>query len=118
MEPPANPGRFSRYAPTELALRSSLGWGIGRYEFVCIEKSEYVMWAASGGSKSDGVVRISYQVDALKEAIQDPEQAWEVAVSRCKIWGFEDAQAFDFISKTTNNGVTTATQEFQCVALQ
>ena len=107
-------GRHGRYAPAETAFVSDLYLGIQQVEFTCIDKTEHVLWAASGGSKSDGVVRVSYLVDARKEAIQDPAQARRVAVSRCKIWGFEDAAAFDFISTTTDNGVTTATQEFQC----
>ncbi len=107
-------GTYDRYAPIENTFVSNLYLGIQKIEFLCVDKAEHVWWAASGGSKSDGVVRVSYLVDARKEAIQDSAQARRVAVSRCKIWGFEDADAFDFISKTTKNGITTATQEFQC----
>ena len=58
---------------------------------------------ATGGSKSDGIVELSYQYGGFEK----PEVKWgtalQKAVKRCEAWGYKDAEKFGGgISKCQN----------------
>ena len=54
-----------------------------------------VSMSATGGSKSDGVVELSYEYGEFQQPVLDPAQGLEVAKKRCKAWGYNNAEAFD-----------------------
>ena len=49
---------------------------------------------ATGGSKADGIVNLSYDVEELQKPVIDWEKADAEAVRRCKAWGYKKAEAF------------------------
>ena len=51
--------------------------------------------SATGGSKADGVVELSYEYGEFQQPILDPAQGIDVAKKRCGAWGYKNAEAFD-----------------------
>jgi len=51
--------------------------------------------SATGGSKADGIVEMSYEYGEFETPILDPEQGMASAVKRCKAWGYKQAEPFD-----------------------
>lgn len=51
--------------------------------------------SATGGSRADGVVEMSYEYGEFQQPVLDPQQAMASAVKRCKGWGYRKAEAFD-----------------------
>ena len=49
---------------------------------------------ATGGSKADGVVEMSYQYGAFEKPQVQWDQALVTATSGCKAWGYSSAEAF------------------------
>jgi hypothetical protein len=49
---------------------------------------------ATGGSRSDGVVDLSYEYGMFEKPQVDWGQAASVARERCAAWGYTDAQPF------------------------
>lgn len=78
-------------------------------------------WAATGGSKADGVIRLSYEMGSLETVQVSESQAVSLAAQRCASWGYTGAEAF---GGTTRNcmqpggfggcGRWTVTKEYQC----
>jgi len=48
----------------------------------------------TGGSRSDGVVRLSYTVSLFEKPVVDYEQGRTLARQRCAAWGYSDAEPF------------------------
>jgi hypothetical protein len=48
-------------------------------------------WTAAGGSKSEGIVRLSYEFPEFHEPALSEAQAEKLAESRCASWGYESA---------------------------
>lgn len=78
-------------------------------------------WSATGGSRADGVVRLSYEVGEMENAQVNESQAVRLAAQRCKTWGYSGAEAFGGVTRQCNmrggfSGCTqwTITKEFQC----
>ncbi len=77
-------------------------------------------WSATGGSRADGTVRLSYEVGMFEAAQVDEAQAITLATQRCAVWGYSGAEAFGgTTSQCTQPGssgcmVTLVTKEFQC----
>ena len=78
-------------------------------------------WAATGGSRSDGVVRLSYEVGEFQKAELNEQQAVNLATQRCKTWGYSGAEAFGGVTRQCNMGggfggcgQWMVTKEFQC----
>lgn len=79
-------------------------------------------WIATGGSKADGTVRLSYQYGAFQKPELDENQGLGLAIERCSAWGYSRAAAF---GGTVQNCQTTdgygncnswlVTKEFQCI---
>ena len=81
-------------------------------------------WAATGGSRADGVVRLSFEVGQFEVPKLDEAQAVKVATQRCKTWGYSGAEAFGGVTKQcTSSGrsgciETLITKEYQCTGSQ
>ena len=60
---------------------------------------------ATGGSKADGVVELSYQYNELETPIVDKAKGQETAEKRCKAWGY----------KWTSCGNYIVTIQYQCL---
>jgi hypothetical protein len=76
---------------------------------------------AIGGSRSDGVVRLAYEYNMFENPQVDPVQALETARSRCKVWGYTDAEAFGAGTQQCQQSnaygsciKTMVTVEYQC----
>ncbi len=75
-------------------------------------------WEAVGGSKSDAVVRLSYELATFDNAIPDELEGIKLAKQRCSYWGFSGAKAFDVDTKTCADEQCRSyiiTKEYQCV---
>jgi hypothetical protein len=49
---------------------------------------------ATGGSKSDGTVKLSYQYGIFDEVKIDNNHAIQTAIKKCGRWGYTNAEAF------------------------
>lgn len=78
-------------------------------------------WQATGGSKSDGTVKLSYQEGQFESVTVDNSQALKQARKRCQAWGYQDAEAFGGeirqCNSATNMGCNSylVTREYQCL---
>lgn len=96
-----------------VALVASLSTG-------CAVQKQY---GASGGSKADGTVKMSYTYGAFEIPEVNESQALESAAKRCKAWGYDSAEAFDFVESkcqqwSNDIGCVSriVTKEFQCLS--
>lgn len=78
-------------------------------------------WSATGGSRADGVVRLSYEVGEMEKPQLNEQQAIDLATQRCKTWGYTGAEAFGGVTSQCNmpGGLSgcarrIVTKEFQC----
>jgi hypothetical protein len=79
-------------------------------------------WAATGGSRADGVVRLSYEVGLMEKPQLNEQQAINLATQRCKTWGYAGAEAFGGVTRQCNmpggfgGGCNQwmVTKEYQC----
>jgi len=53
-----------------------------------------VTMVATGGSRADGTVTLSYEHDSLERPVVDMQQAAITAAEKCKVWGYTDAEPF------------------------
>jgi len=78
-------------------------------------------WAATGGSRADGTIKLSYEYGMFENPQVSDQQGISIAKNRCSSWGYKDAEAFGGISKTctqmTSSGCSTwfVTKEYQCL---
>ncbi|XPP71234.1 YecR family lipoprotein [Serratia liquefaciens] len=74
----------------------------------------------TGGSKSDGTVKMSYSYGLFEQPVVDPKQGLAAAKARCEAWGYSGTEPFGgFTSQCTqpsSSGCmqTTVTVEYQC----
>jgi hypothetical protein len=77
-------------------------------------------WAVSGGDRSDGVVRISYEYPEFQQPDVSDAQAMKIALGRCEGWGFDDAEPIAGQIRQCSNmdgsncNLWTVTREYQC----
>lgn len=78
-------------------------------------------WTATGGSRADGVVRLSYEVTEFEKPQLNEQQAVYLASQRCKTWGYSGAEAFGGTTRQCNQGggfggcsQWVVTKEYQC----
>lgn len=77
-------------------------------------------YTATGGSRSDGTVRLSYNVGMFETATVDEAQGLNVARQRCATWGYTGAEAFGGVTtqctQVSSSGcmATLVTKEYQC----
>ncbi len=73
----------------------------------CATTKEY---GATGGSRSDGTVKLSYQYGEFEEPVVDTQKAVELARTKCRAWGYDQAEAFGTEIKTC-----AETNQYGCV---
>jgi hypothetical protein len=78
-------------------------------------------WSATGGSRADGVVRLSYEAHEMEAVQLNEAQAVSLAAQRCKTWGYSGAEAFGGVTRQCNKfggfsgcAQWMVTKEFQC----
>ncbi|SHN56261.1 YecR family lipoprotein [Desulfovibrio litoralis] len=54
-------------------------------------------WAATGGSRADATVRLSYSYGGFEQPVVDEAQALAVATQRCQSWGYTGADLRTFV---------------------
>lgn len=79
--------------------------------------------AATGGSKADGIVKMSYSYGKFEKPVIDKAQGKRSALKRCKAWGYTGVEPFeasaatcsgsDFIMGGCSRYVVTT--EYQCL---
>lgn len=78
--------------------------------------------AATGGSRADGIVRLSYEAGMFDKVAIDEATALDTARRRCATWGYTDAEAFGGITRQcqamSGYGCTRwfVTKEYQCLS--
>ena len=78
-------------------------------------------YGATGGSRADGTVKLSYQYGEFEKPIVDPQQALTLARSKCSAWGYIDAEPFgtEIITCAESNAYGCVqhivTGEYQCL---
>ena len=76
---------------------------------------------ATGGSKADGIVRLSYEAGALNKVRIDEADALRTAQARCRTWGYKDAEAFGGVTRQCQSSGLYGcnrwfvTKEYQCL---
>lgn len=77
-------------------------------------------WAVSGGDRSDGLVRVSYEYPEFEQPAVSDEQAMKIALGRCAGWGFDDAEPIAGQIRQCRNmdgsncNLWAVTREYQC----
>ncbi len=78
-------------------------------------------WSATGGSRADATVRLSYEYGTFERPQVNEMEAINLATSRCKTWGYTGAEAFGGVTRQCNmsDGMGGCnrwfvTKEFQC----
>ncbi|WP_461521089.1 YecR family lipoprotein [Porticoccus sp.] len=78
-------------------------------------------WTATGGSRSDATVTLSYELGELEKAKLSESEARSMASRRCQSWGYSGADAFGGITRSCIqfggfSGCRTwlVSKEFQC----
>lgn len=78
-------------------------------------------WRAIGGSRSDGVVKLAFNYNDVREdPVLDAQQGLNLAKTKCLAWGFKDAEAFGGAVETCNGNPIDChhwlvTKEYQCL---
>ena len=76
-------------------------------------------YAATGGSKADGTVELSYQVGPFEKVTPNEVQGVSLATQRCESWGYKATEAFGGVNRECESGGyvknCTVTKEFQCL---
>ncbi|MNF58840.1 hypothetical protein D3C85_1098640 [compost metagenome] len=57
----------------------------------CATKKDFY---ASGGSRADGTVDMAYDFAQFEKPVISQVQAQSIAKSKCRVWGYNDAEAF------------------------
>jgi len=83
--------------------------------------STVTTWQATGGSKADGVVRLSYEVTEFQKVQLNESQAIGLATQRCASWGYSGAEAFGGTTRQCGQSggfggcaMWVVTKEYQC----
>lgn len=74
----------------------------------------------TGGSRSDGTVKMSYEYGVFEIPKLDEQQGLSSAKQRCAAWGYTGAEPFGGFTKTCSNSTSSGcnrwivTSEYQC----
>jgi hypothetical protein len=77
-------------------------------------------WSPAGGDRETGIVKVSYEHEGEAEPALSEAQADRMAESRCKTWGYRDAELIPGLirSCTDEDGnrceLWKVTREYQC----
>lgn len=101
-------------------------WGvIAAIAIACSGCATPKIWSATGGSRSDGVVRLAYEFGEFEKPQLDEAQAVRLASERCGSWGYQGAEAFGGTTQQCNQSGGLGgcarwivTKEYQCVGAQ
>lgn len=81
-------------------------------------------WTATGGSRADATVQLSYEYSTFERVKTNDNEAINLAVLRCKAWGYYAAEAFGgFTQHCTIPGgfggcqQFLVTKQFQCLGI-
>lgn len=80
-----------------------------------------VNWAATGGSRSDGTVKLSYQYGAFQQPVVNNQQGVDLASQKCQAWGYTNAEPFGGATRVCIDSnqygcdAWRVTAEFQCL---
>src|ERR1700677_4970953 len=75
---------------------------------------------STGGSRSDGIVELTYDYGYLQSPVVDTARAQTEALKRCNVWGYSGADPFEgqrsVCDQYGNLGCyhTTVTMKYQC----
>ena len=84
----------------------------------CATNKEFM---ATGGSRSDGTVKLSYEYGEFQKPVVDLNQGIKLARSKCGVWGYTGAEPFGSSERTcvAGNGygctMWRVTVEYQCI---
>ena len=79
-------------------------------------------WAVTGGDRSDGVVRVSYDYPEFQQPEVSDAQAMKIALGRCSGWGYDAARPIPGQTRQCSNmegancNLWTVTREYQCAS--
>lgn len=88
------------------------------FSFGCSVTKEY---SATGGSRSDGIMKLSYEFGQYEVPLTNEQQGLELARRKCKGWGYNDAESLGGITRNCNEvGLSQCktwliTKEYQCL---
>jgi len=77
-------------------------------------------WAVTGGDRTDGVVRVSYDYPEFQQPEVSDAQAMKIALGRCAGWGYEAAKPIPGQTRQCSNmegancNLWKVTREYQC----
>ena len=77
-------------------------------------------WGVTGGDREHGVVQVSYDYAEFHQPEVSDAQALNTAVSRCHVWGYDDAEPIEGQLRQCSNkngsncDLWTVTREYQC----
>ena len=77
-------------------------------------------WTESQGNREMGVVRVSYEFPEFQEPVVSDEQASRLALNRCELWGYDQAEPIAGQLRQCSNmdngdcDLWKVTREFQC----
>ena len=77
---------------------------------------------ATGGSRADGIVKLSFEAGMFDRVEIDEATALDTARRRCGIWGYNDAEAFGGITRQCQQSSMYGcarwfvTKEYQCLS--
>ena len=75
---------------------------------------------ATGGSRADGTVKLSYEYGQFEQPTVDMRQGMSIATKRCASWGYNGAEPFGGHTRTCNGygggscNHWLVTVEYQC----
>lgn len=90
-------------------------------------KKVFKNWTSSGGSRADATVEVGFVYNPATEIPEYSEaQGRQVAVEKCRFWGYTEAEPFGMVKKKCQNMLYNAfagpqcvemliTQEYQCL---
>jgi len=79
-------------------------------------------WAVTGGDRSDGVVKVSYEYPEFQQPEVSDAQAMKIAMGRCSGWGYDEARPIPGQTRQCSNmegancNLWTVTREYQCTS--
>lgn len=57
-------------------------------------------WGALGGSRADGTIQLAYNRGAYADEKPIDDRVKQMVIARCNVWGYQDAEPFDYIGST------------------
>jgi hypothetical protein len=68
-------------------------------------------WTATGGSKADGIVKLSFEYGGFERPVISVQDGVPQATARCQSWGYTGAEPFGGATRQC-----TATNQYGCIA--